>query len=268
MSSTKTLARVLAIAGSDSGGGAGIQADIKTITALGGFATTAISAITVQNSLGVGAVMSLTPALVRAQIEAVLSDIGTDAIKTGMLADPFMIETIARTIAPYAVPLVVDPVMIATSGARLSSDLSVQRLIALLFPMALLVTPNLPEASTIAGFEITARDQMETAARLILDKGPQAVLLKGGHLAGDRIVDLLLTRAGAHWFEDDKIITRHTHGTGCTLASAIATGLGQQMTLLDAVTRARLYLRRAIDLAPGFGAGHGPIHHGHPFQAE
>ncbi len=260
------MVRVLAIAGSDSGGGAGIQADIKTITALGAFATSAISAITAQNTLGVTAVSNISPEMVVAQIRAVLEDIGTDAIKTGMLSDVDVIDAVAQSIAAFSGPLVVDPVMVATSGAKLSTDQSVQRLVEKLFPRAMLVTPNLPEAEILWGQKISGPEDMLAAARAILKLGPDAVLLKGGHLPGANLIDLLVTPQTIHRFESAKIETVNTHGTGCTLASAIATGLAQGMDMIPAVERARAYLRRAIELAPGFGSGHGPVNHGYPFQ--
>jgi hydroxymethylpyrimidine/phosphomethylpyrimidine kinase len=260
------LPRVLAIAGSDSGGGAGIQADIKTITALGGFATTAITAITAQNTLGVTAIETLSAGMVTAQIQAVLSDIGTDAIKTGMLANAEIIAAIADALTATSAPLVLDPVMIATSGARLIDPSALDQLAGRLFARAHVITPNIPEAEALTGLIIHDRASMLAAATNLLALGPQAVLIKGGHLPGEHVIDLLLNHDGARWFEDPKIDTRHTHGTGCTLASAIATGVAQGMLLFDAVARARHYVRRAIETAPGFGHGHGPLNHGFSFQ--
>jgi len=255
------VARILAIAGSDSGGGAGIQADIKTISALGGYAMTAVTAITAQNTLTVSQVHAVPPDIVTAQIRAVIDDIGIDAIKTGMLATPDLVDAVADALISVSVPLVVDPVMVATAGASLSSGPAVQRLVARLFPRAWLVTPNLPEAAALTGFDIRTRDDMERAARAIMAMGPKAVLVKGGHLDGPMIADLFWSAAGAMWWEDTKIETKNTHGTGCTLASAIATGLGQGLTMETAIARARRYVRRAILSAPGLGAGHGPLNH-------
>lgn len=263
--------RVLVIAGSDSGGGAGIQADIKTITALGGFAATAITALTAQNTLGVRAVHTPPPDILRAQIDAVIEDIGADAVKTGMIPDAQAVAVIAEALAPLpsSVALVIDPVMVATSGARLGTDAATAALVATLFPRAALITPNLPEAAHLTGREIAGRPGMIAAARQLLALGPRAVLIKGGH-GGEAIVgDLLATRDAQVWFEAPRIDTRHTHGTGCTLASAIATGLAQGLGLREAVGRAHAFVQRAIETAPGLGHGHGPLNHAHtvtPFR--
>ena len=255
--------RVLAIAGSDSGGGAGIQADIKTITALGGYAATAVTALTAQNTLGVHGIFAAPPAFVAQQIAVVLDDIGADAVKTGMLGDAATIEAVADAVTRYArgIPMVVDPVMVAKGGARLLDPVAVDALIGRLLPLATVVTPNVPEAEALVRFPIPDVAAMHRAAGALLGLGPRAVLLKGGHLPGDTVVDLLATADGVEAFEAPRIQSRHTHGTGCTLASAVATGLAQAMTLLDAVARARAYVRAAIAAAPGFGAGHGPLNH-------
>jgi hydroxymethylpyrimidine/phosphomethylpyrimidine kinase len=257
------LRRVLAIAGSDSGGGAGIQADIKTITMLGGYAATAITALTAQDTLGVHAIHMVPPEFVARQIAVVLDDIGADAVKTGMLGDAGMIEAVAGALARHAplVPLVVDPVMVAKGGAALLAPDAVGALIHHLLPRASLLTPNLPEAEALTDLAIPDAAAMRPAAAALLRMGARAVLLKGGHLPGDEVVDLLMAAEGWEEFAGPRIAGRHTHGTGCTLASAIATGLAQGMTLRDAVLRARAYVRAAIAAAPGIGKGHGPLNH-------
>ena len=255
--------RVLAIAGSDSGGGAGIQADIKTVTALGGYATTAITALTAQNTLGVAGILQVPPAFVTQQIEVVLRDIGADAVKTGMLGDAAVIEAVAKTLERSAkgVPVVVDPVMVAKGGARLLEPGAVDALTRRLMPLATVITPNLPEAEALLGEAIPDVAAMHRAASMLLGRGVPAVLLKGGHLADDTVTDLLATAEATEAFAAPRIASRHTHGTGCTMASAVATGLAQGMSLRDAVVRARDYVRRAIASAPGLGTGHGPLNH-------
>jgi hydroxymethylpyrimidine/phosphomethylpyrimidine kinase len=255
--------RVLVIAGSDSGGGAGIQADIKTITALGAFAATAITALTAQNTLGVHNVMPIPPAFIRQQIEVVLSDIGADVIKIGMLGDVATIGTVCDAIRDLApgLPVVLDPVMVAKGGYALLAAEAVDILRRRLLPLSAVITPNLPEAEALTGVTIRTEADMQVAARTILTMGVPAVLLKGGHLASDTIVDLLATETGTQAFSGPRIATRHTHGTGCTTASALAAGLAQGLTLSDAVIRARLYVRAAIEAAPGLGQGHGPLNH-------
>ena len=255
--------RVLAIAGSDSGGGAGIQADIKAITMLGAYAATAITALTAQNTLGVHGIRMVPPEFIYQQIFVVLDDIGADAVKTGMLGDVATIETVADALSRHAagIPFVLDPVMIAKGGARLLDPGSVHALIRHLLPKASVITPNLPEAEVLSGRAIPDVAAMHDAALALLGLGVPAVLLKGGHLPGDTVVDLLATADGTETFSAPRIATRHTHGTGCTMASAIAAGLAQGMGLRDAVQRARDYVRAAIAAAPGFGAGHGPLNH-------
>lgn len=254
------IARVLTIAGSDSGGGAGIEADVKTIGALGGYACTTITALTAQNTLGVAALHVPPPDFVALSMRTVLEDIGADAIKTGMLVNAEIIATVAAGL-PAGVPFVLDPVMVATSGAVLLREDAVAALRALLVPMATLLTPNLPEAAKLTGLPVATQDERVAAARALLAQGARAVLMKGGHDDGPLVVDLLVTPAGVEHFDNPRIVTRNTHGTGCTLAAAIATGLAQKMTLPDAVGRARRYLQRAIETAPGLGAGHGPVNH-------
>ncbi|CAA7616709.1 Hydroxymethylpyrimidine/phosphomethylpyrimidine kinase [Candidatus Terasakiella magnetica] len=259
------IGRVLIIAGSDSGGGAGIQADIKAVTCLGGYAATAITALTAQNTHGVSGIHEVPASFVRQQMEVVLSDIGADCIKTGMLASAAIVEAVASGLAEFAprVPLVLDPVMVAKGGAALLVDSAAGALMALLVPRARLLTPNIPEAEVLLGRAIATVGEMEQAARDLLALGPQAVLLKGGHMEGENLVDLLADADGVRHFASRRIATRSTHGTGCTLASAIAAGLAQGMALDAAVVRARDYVRRAIETAPGLGHGHGPLNHGH-----
>lgn len=261
------IGRVLIIAGSDSGGGAGIQADIKTVTALGGYAATAITAITVQNTLGVSAVHTLAPDLVEAQARAVLDDIGADAFKIGMLGEVGIVEAVARilTRAPD-VPAVVDPVMIAKGGAALLEARAGAAVRDLLVPRAALLTPNAPEAAALTGLEIATTDDLRRAGEALLALGASAVLMKGGHIAGPTVIDVLMTPAGETTFEGPRIDTRHTHGTGCTLSSACAAGLARGLTLERAVARAWAYTGEAIRRAPGFGAGHGPLDHAWPMR--
>ena len=255
-------ARILAIAGSDSGGGAGIQADIKTITALGGYAMTAVTAITVQNTLGVTGIHGVPPEMVAAQIRACIDDIGVDAIKIGMLGNEATINAVADALAGVRVPIVLDPVMIAKGGAALIDEEAVWALMQRLLPLARVVTPNVPELVALTETEIEDSADMLLAAQELLNAGPQAVLAKGGHLEGDVVTDWLVTRHGHQAHGDTRIATRHSHGTGCTLSSALACGLGQGLSLPDAVVRARAYVRLALRSAPGLGQGHGPLGHG------
>jgi len=262
--------RVLIVAGSDSGGGAGIQADIKTVTMLDAFAATAVTALTAQNTNGVFGVLPIAPEFIRQQMEVVLDDIGADAIKTGMLHDTAVIETVAAVIGERAaaVPLVVDPVMVAKGGAPLIEPGAIDALKRLLVSRAAVLTPNLPEAEILAGRAIASRAAMEETAQEMLELGCGAVLLKGGHLAGDTVYDVLASASGLRVWQSPRIDSRHTHGTGCTLASAIAAGLAQGLGIEAAVERARLYVQRAIASAPGLGHGHGPLDHAHPLRAE
>ena len=261
--------RVLIVAGSDSGGGAGIQADIKTVSMLDCYAATAITALTAQNTEGVFGVLPIPPEFVRRQIEVVLDDIGADAIKTGMLPDAAVIETIAAVLQERAaaIPLVVDPVMVAKGGARLIDPAAVEALKRLLIARAEIVTPNLLEAAILCGAAIGNLAQMRAAGETLLALGCRAVLVKGGHLSGGTASDVLVTAGGARVWESPRIATRHTHGTGCTLASAIAAGLAQGQDVESAVDRARTYVQRAIAGAPGLGRGHGPLDHAHPLRA-
>jgi len=255
---------VLIVAGSDSSGGAGIQADIKAVTALGGYAATAITALTAQNTLGVEAVVGSDPDFVGQQIRLVLDDIGADAIKTGMLYSARIIERVAAELELRAtnVPIVVDPVMVAKGGAPLLEAEARATLVRRLLPMSALVTPNVPEAEALTGIRAESAADLPRLADGVLALGPSAVLVKGGHLEGDAVVDLLRTADGAERrFESPRIRTRSTHGTGCTLASAIATGIAEGWTLESAVARAREYVHTAIRTAPGLGSGHGPLNH-------
>ncbi|HEY7851421.1 MAG TPA: bifunctional hydroxymethylpyrimidine kinase/phosphomethylpyrimidine kinase [Caulobacteraceae bacterium] len=259
--------RVLIIAGSDSGGGAGVQADIKTVTVLGGYASTAITAVTVQNTLGVSAIHAIPAAIVEAQARAVLDDIGADALKLGMLGDVAMVEAVARVLADTpTLPAVIDPVMIAKGGAALIAAPALNALRRLLVPMAILLTPNAPEAAALTGLPVATTDDLRRAGEALLAAGCRAVLMKGGHIDGDTVTDVLMSAAGETTFSGPRIATRHTHGTGCTLASACAVGLAQGMGLEAAVARAWAYTAEAIRRAPGFGAGGGPIDHGWPLE--
>lgn len=259
--------RVLVIAGSDSGGGAGIQADIKAITALGGYAATAVTAITVQNTLGVRDVFAVPAEIIEAQGKAVLDDIGADAIKVGMLGDVAVVETVARLIDHAGkVPAVIDPVMVAKGGASLLPARAVNAITSLLVPRAALLTPNAPEAAALTGLAAETTDDLRSAAEALLSMGAKAVLMKGGHIRGERVIDVLMTPEGEVTFEGARLETRHTHGTGCTLASACAVGLAQGSALGDAVADAWAYVREAIVRAPGFGAGHGPLDHAWPVR--
>ncbi|MBH61823.1 MAG: bifunctional hydroxymethylpyrimidine kinase/phosphomethylpyrimidine kinase [Alphaproteobacteria bacterium] len=257
--------RVLVVAGSDSGGGAGLQADVKTVTALGGYAATAVTALTSQNTVGVQAIHDVPAAFVTSQMESIADDIGADCIKTGMLHTREIIDAVVDFYESRAshMPLVVDPVMFAKDGTELLQQDTSQTLKARLILRAALLTPNVPEAIALTGLPITSFDEMEHAATMLLTLGPKAVLLKGGHLEGNVVRDILVAEQDFEFFDSPRIDTRHTHGTGCTLASAVAVGIAQGLTVRDATVRAREYLRKAIETAPGFGAGHGPLNHAH-----
>jgi len=258
--------RVLIIAGSDSGGGAGIQADIKTVTALGGYAATAITALTIQNTLGVNGVVATPHKAVRAQMEAVLGDIGADVLKTGMLGDKLLVETLAEAFEDLApkTPRVIDPVMVATSGDILLPQGAVDAVRKLLVPGAALVTPNSHEAEVLTGKAVDGLNGQRRAAEKLLDMGATAALIKGGHIPGDVIVDVLATQQGEHFFDGPRIVTKATHGTGCTLASGIAAGLARGLSLKDAIALSRAFLFEAISRAQVLGRGNGPVDHGWP----
>lgn len=257
--------RVLIVAGSDSGGGAGIQADIKTVTALNGYAMTAITALTAQNTKGVFGIHDIPVDFICQQMELVLRDIGADCVKTGMLHRPAVIEAVCATLAAHApdVPLVVDPVMISQSGHRLLDPTAMDVLKRDLILRATVLTPNLPEAELLTGFTIRDIDDMRHAGHMLLTLGPTAVLMKGGHLDGAMVTDMLVTEHETLVMESPRIPTTSNHGTGCTLASALACGLAQGLALAPAVERARAYVREALRTAPGYGAGSGPLNHAH-----
>lgn len=261
------MSRVLMVGGSDSSGGAGIQADIKTATTLGAYAATAITAVTAQDTLGVHEVVPLDAEFVERQMRLVLDDIGADAVKTGMLGTSDTVEAVARICErlPSSVPVVVDPVLQSTSGTALFDGSAEAVLRKKLLPTAALLTPNVPEAFALTGIVIESRDDMRLAAADLLAMGPRAVLLKGGHLDANEsadVFDLLVTQDGdVHWFDGPRIQTTSLHGTGCTLASAVAVGLADGQTLYDSVGRARQYVLGAIQSAPGFGSGIGPLNH-------
>jgi hydroxymethylpyrimidine/phosphomethylpyrimidine kinase len=252
----------LTIAGSDSGGGAGIQADLKTFAAHGVFGTSAITAITAQNTRGVVSWQALSADLVTAQIEAVVDDLGTDAVKTGMLATAAIVEAVAAAIRALELPqVVVDPVMIAKGGDALLDFDAVAALKSELLPIAHVVTPNVPEAEVLADMPVRSLDDMRRAGERILHQGPRVVLVKGGHLGGPESIDVACLAGGGFEVRRPRILTRHTHGTGCTLASAIAANLARGLSEREAIEGAREYLDGAIRHAPGLGTGHGPLNH-------
>ena len=255
--------RVLVVAGSDSGGGAGIQADIKTVMALGGYAMTSVTALTVQNTNCVFDVMPMEPAFIAHQMKVVLEDIGADVLKTGMLHSVPVIEAVADVYKMNAadLPYVLDPVMVAKGGHSLLQSDAVEALRKILLPLADVVTPNIPEAEALTGLTIGGPDEMETAAHAMLAMGPASVLLKGGHLKGNTLVDVLVTPLGVQRFESTRIEPRHTHGTGCTLSSAIATFYSCGKTLKKSCEMAINYVNYSIKTRPKFGKGHGPINH-------
>lgn len=256
-----TLPIALTIAGSDSGGGAGIQGDLKTFEAFGIFGTSVITALTAQNTLGVASVHELPAAAVTAQLEAVLEDLPPQAVKIGMLTSVPVIRAVAGGVADLAVPVVVDPVLASTSGTRFLRTAALPVFIRDLLPRATLVTPNLAEAETLSGLPVRTEDQMKAAAVRIQGLGPRAVLVKGGHGEGSTIVNGLLD--GRTWmrFFVPRVESTSTHGTGCALSSAIAALLALGETLPDAVEKAIAYVRRAIERAPGLGSGRGPLAH-------
>ena len=253
----------LAIAGSDSSGGAGLQADLKAIEAHGVYGLTVVTAVTAQNTRGVDAVVELTPEIVTAQLDAVASDIQIGAVKTGMLASTRLIEAVAEGLRRHQLGLVVvDPVMIAKSGHALLHPEAIDALRTLLFPLAQLVTPNAHEAGKLAGFKVQTLDDARQAAQVVLQMGPEAVLVKGGHLDNEEeAIDVLLDSDGEHLFKSERIDTHNTHGTGCTYASAIAAGLARGFELREAIDRAKRYLTEAIRHSLALGSGHGPTHH-------
>lgn len=259
----KSMGRVLIVAGSDPSGGAGIQADIKTVTMFGQYAAAAITALTVQNTVGVKEAVAVEPRVVGAQITAVLEDVGADAVKTGMLPNAEAVAAVVQALetSDFAGPLVVDPVMVASSGDRLLDDAAIELIRSKLLPMAALVTPNLPEAEVLTGTKVTTPNEMLQAGRMILDMGATAVLMKGGHLSSATLTDFLITEGSTTELSCRKIETCHTHGTGCTYASAFTSLLAAGHGLEQAFPIAHSFVQTAISAAPGFGAGHGPIGH-------
>ena len=257
--------RILIIAGSDSGGGAGIQADIKAVTALNGFAMTAITALTAQNTNGVHAVHEVPEDFITRQIEVVMEDLGADVIKLGMLHRTSVIVAVADALDRLApdVPVVLDPVMVAKGGHALLETDAMAAMMEHLIPRAALLTPNVPEAEALSGLKIDSVNDYEGVAKKLTSLGAKAVLIKGGHMDGDTLTDGLWQDGEMQLFESLRIDTRHTHGTGCTLASSIACGLGQGLDMTAAVKRARAYVLEAIRTAPGYGQGHGPLNHAH-----
>ncbi|MEX2247127.1 MAG: bifunctional hydroxymethylpyrimidine kinase/phosphomethylpyrimidine kinase [Dehalococcoidia bacterium] len=262
MSDTAQTPTALTIAGSDSGGGAGIQADLKTFVAMGVYGASAITAVTAQNTRGVLDWLALPPALVALQVEAVLSDIGALAVKTGMLPNASIIEAVAAKLREHHVEqLVVDPVMVAKGGAHLLEDDAVGALKRELLPMALVVTPNIPEAEVLTGREVRTWDDMRDAARAIVEMGARTAVVKGGHFGGDHSTDIAYDGRDFREYTARRIDTTSTHGTGCTFASAIAAGLAKGAALPDAIALAKSYVSLAIQHAYPVGHGHGPVHH-------
>lgn len=260
------IPNILSIAGSDPSGGAGIQADIKAISANGGYAMCAITALTAQNTQGVRAVRLTSAEMVAAQITAVRDDITLHGVKIGMLGDAEITTTVAGQLRGLECPVVLDPVMVAKGGDRLLASDAVAALTRQLLPLADVITPNLPEAADLLGHpEAKNRDQMRSQAEALLALGPRAVLLKGGHLPGGDSPDLLVHSQGAHWFDAPRVATRNTHGTGCTLSSALATWLGKGMPLEPAIHASKHYISGSIAAADQLdvGSGHGPVHHFH-----
>ena len=258
---TTPRARAMTIAGSDSGGGAGIQADLKTFAALGVYGASALTAITAQNTVGVTAVHEIPTDVITAQIDAVLDDIGADAVKTGMLSSSPIIECVSQAVQRHQVQrLVVDPVMVAKSGDSLLREDAIDSLRSLLLPLAAVVTPNIPEAEALTSRAITSPDDARVAAREIVNMGSRSVVVKGGHLDGPA-TDLFFDGISFHEFTTSRIDTKNTHGTGCTFASAVAAGLAQGMTPVDAVALAKEYVTEAIRHSFAIGQGHGPLNH-------
>jgi hydroxymethylpyrimidine/phosphomethylpyrimidine kinase len=262
------IRNLLSIAGSDPSGGAGIQADLKTFAACGTYGMAVLTALTAQNTQGVSGVETMSPGFVAAQIAAVFADIHVDAVKIGMIATGGIAEAVAQALAPHKghLPIVLDPVMIAKGGAPLLKDEAVAVLRDQLMPLATFVTPNLPEAAALLGEPpATRRDAMAAQAQRLLELGAAAVLIKGGHLEGPASPDVLADASGIHWFEGERTVTRSTHGTGCTLSSAIAAELAKGASPVEAVAAAKAYVSGAIAAADRLdvGCGHGPLHHFH-----
>ena len=265
----KKYSRVLTIAGSDSGGGAGIQADLKTFAACGCYGMSAITAVTSQNTVGVTAIHPIPVEHIESQLCAIFEDIGTDAVKIGMLHSSEVIRTVVRVLKKYRpANIVVDPVMVATSGDKLLQDEAIQTLITELFPLATVITPNIPEAQIIAKIKISGEQDFAQAAEIMLKGGTLAVLLKAGHLTGEILTDMLFTPTGTPVkYTSQRVITENTHGTGCTLSSAIAAFLAKGNSLPDAIKLATAYIHAAIEAGKQYkiGNGHGPVHHFHKY---
>ncbi|MFJ8800160.1 bifunctional hydroxymethylpyrimidine kinase/phosphomethylpyrimidine kinase [Streptomyces sp. NPDC102487] len=262
-----TPPRVLTIAGSDSGGGAGIQADLKTMLALGAHGMSVLTAVTAQNSVGVQGAWELSEDAVRAQYRSVVDDIGVQAVKTGMLSSPGLVTTVAELLADVGVPVVVDPVSVSKHGHRLLADDALDAVRNRLLPRATVATPNLDEVAQLTGLKVTDEEGMRRAADRLLAYGPRWVLVKGGHLPGEA-VDLLADGTAEHWLRAPRHDNRHTHGTGCTLASAVAVGLAAGLAVPDAVRRAKDYVTAAIEAGFPLGSGIGPVDHGWALRGE
>ena len=258
----KIKSKILIIAGSDSSGGAGVQADIKTVTALGSYAMTAITAVTAQNTRGVKKIIPIPTKNVQKQITMILDDIEADAVKIGMLHNASIIKCVYSILKKYKLKnIVIDPVMVAKSGTKLISNNSIKYLKKLLLPLSNLVTPNIPEAEVLTGYSISDKEDMIKAAKKILNMGPKNVLLKGGHLKSKMICDILATKKEIKVFSKRKIKTKNTHGTGCTLSSALATCLSQKKNIFKSCKISLNYVNKAITYAPGYGKGYGPLNH-------
>jgi hydroxymethylpyrimidine/phosphomethylpyrimidine kinase len=258
---TRRIPTAMTIAGSDSGGGAGIQADLKTFAALGVYGTSTLTAITAQNTIGVTGVHEIPTDIIAAQIEAVITDIGADAVKTGMLSSSAIVEVVAQELKRHRVEaLVIDPVMVAKSGDPLLQKEAVEALRAELVPLAAVVTPNIPEAEVLTGLKITSQEDMRRAAEKIIQMGARGVVVKGGHLEGPAS-DLFYDGSRFQEFTAPRIDTKNTHGTGCTFASAIAAGLARGMNVIDSVAQAKEYVTEAIRRSFAIGQGHGPLSH-------
>jgi len=258
----KTKSKILIIAGSDSSGGAGIQADIKTVTALGSYAMTAITAVTAQNTKGVKKITPISTKNVQKQITMILDDIGADGVKIGMLHNSSTIKCVYSILKKYKLKnIVLDPVMVAKGGTKLINNSSIKYLKKLLLPLSNLVTPNIPEAEVLTGYSISNKEDMIKAAKKILNMGSKNVLLKGGHLKGKMIFDILATKKGIKIFTKRKIRTKNTHGTGCTLSSALATCLSQKKNIIKSCKISLRYVDKAIASAPSYGKGFGPLNH-------
>jgi hydroxymethylpyrimidine/phosphomethylpyrimidine kinase len=260
---TTVIAKVLTIAGSDSSGGAGIQADLKTFMAFGAYGMSVVTALTAQNTQGVTAIHNAPPDFVRAQIDAVLSDVGADAIKTGMLSSAEIVNVVVDALreSECKAPLIVDPVMVAKSGDRLLQESAIEAVTKILLPAATVITPNAEEAALLTGMKIDTPEEAERAAKILLDMGPKAVLLKGGHMSGGACDDLFIDSDTLEWLRGERLEQKHTHGTGCTLSAAITACMGKGMSALDACKEAKRYITGAIRAAFPVGKGIGPVNH-------